>query len=62
MRRLKRFTELSGSERRMLFRALFVVMAARASLWIMPVGKARKWWPEPQPALRLGPLNKWCGG
>jgi Transglutaminase-like superfamily len=42
MRRLRRFTQLSGSERRMLFRALFVVVAARASLWILPAGKARK--------------------
>jgi hypothetical protein len=42
MRRLKRFTQLTVAERRVLIRALLVVVAARLSLWIMPVGRARK--------------------
>jgi hypothetical protein len=42
MRRLRRFTQLTGFERRMVLRALFVVVVARASLWIMPVGRARR--------------------
>ena len=41
MRRLKRFAQLTGAERRFLVRALLVVGAARASLWVLPVEKAR---------------------
>ena len=42
MRRLKRFTQLSAAERRILIRALIAVGAARAALWILPVETARK--------------------
>ena len=42
MRRLKRFTQLTVAERRVLIRALPVVVAARLSLLIMPVGRTRK--------------------
>ena len=42
MRRLKRLTQLSAAERRILIRALIAVGAARAALWILPVETARK--------------------
>jgi hypothetical protein len=42
MRRLKRFTQLTGAERRMLVRVLFVVGVSRVSLWILPMEAARK--------------------
>jgi hypothetical protein len=41
MRRLKRFAQLTEAERHILIRALLVVGAARASLWALPVEKAR---------------------
>jgi Transglutaminase-like superfamily len=41
MRRLKSFTQLTGAERRILVRALFVVGFSRASLWILPIKAAR---------------------
>ena len=42
MRRLKRFTQLTGVERRILARALFVVGVSRVSLWILPIKAARR--------------------
>ncbi len=42
MRRLKRFAQLTPSERRLLMRVLFVVGVARTSLWVMPVETARR--------------------
>ena len=42
MRRLKRFTQLTGAERRILVRALFVVGVSRISLWILPIKAARR--------------------
>lgn len=42
MRRLKRFLELSGAERRMLMRVGGVVAATRAALWMVPAHMARR--------------------
>src|SRR5262245_43720850 len=42
MRRIRRFVQLSGGERRMLLRVLLVVGVARASLWLLPMAKARR--------------------
>jgi Transglutaminase-like superfamily len=39
---LTRFVRLSGAERRILIRVLWVVGVARASLWVLPVEKARR--------------------
>jgi hypothetical protein len=41
MRGLKRFAQLSASERRILMRVLLVVGVARTSLWVLPVEAAR---------------------
>src|SRR5437867_10234521 len=42
MRRLKRFAEISWTERWLLLRALFIIVVARASLWLLPVAAARR--------------------
>ena len=42
MRRLKRFAQISWTERLLLLRALFIIAAARASLWLLPVAAARR--------------------
>jgi len=42
MRRLKRFAQLSPSERRILMRVLLVVGVARTSLWVLPVEAVRR--------------------
>jgi hypothetical protein len=42
MRRLKRFLELSGAEKRILLRVGVVVAATRAALWIVPAHTARR--------------------
>jgi Transglutaminase-like superfamily len=45
MRRLKvltRFAQLGWPERRILIRVLWVVGVARASLWVLPIEKARR--------------------
>ena len=40
MRLLKRLTQLTAAERRILIRALLVVGVARAALWILPIGES----------------------
>jgi hypothetical protein len=42
MRRLKRFREISNSERLLLLRALLMVAVARACLWLLPADAARR--------------------
>lgn len=42
MRQLKRFIQLTGSERRLLIRVWFVVGVARAALWVLPTDAARR--------------------
>jgi hypothetical protein len=42
MRRLKRFVQLTGAERRILIRVLFVVGVARAALCVLSTDAARK--------------------
>jgi len=42
MRRLRRFTQLTVAERRILIRVLLVVGVARTSLWVLPVQAARR--------------------
>jgi hypothetical protein len=42
MRRLKRFVQLTGAERRILLRVLFVVGVARAALSVVSTDTARK--------------------
>jgi hypothetical protein len=42
MRRLRRFTQLSVAERRVIIRALLAVGVARAALWLLPVKAARR--------------------
>jgi hypothetical protein len=42
MRRLKRFAQLSGTERRILIRVWFVVGVARAALSVLPADSVRK--------------------
>jgi hypothetical protein len=42
MRKLKRFARLAMAERLILIRALLVVGVARATLWLLPIGAARK--------------------
>jgi hypothetical protein len=42
MRRMRRLAALTGSERSLLLRALFIVGVARGALWILPVGAARR--------------------
>src|SRR5690349_8142491 len=42
MRRLKRFAEISWTERWLLLRAWFIVTIARASLWLLPMTAARR--------------------
>jgi hypothetical protein len=41
-KRLRRFGELSCSERLLLLRALFVVAVARVALWVCPLATARR--------------------
>jgi len=42
MRRLKRLTQLTLAERRVLIRVLLVVGMARAALWLLPVKAVRR--------------------
>jgi hypothetical protein len=42
MRQLRRFTQLTMAERRVLIRVLFVVAVARTALWVLPVEAARR--------------------
>lgn len=42
MRRLKRFFQLTGAERRILIQAGFVVGVTRAALWFLPAGTVRR--------------------
>jgi Transglutaminase-like superfamily len=42
MRRLKRFAQLSGAEKRILIRVWFVVGMVRAALCVLPAGAARR--------------------
>jgi Transglutaminase-like superfamily len=42
MRRLKRFVQLGGSERRILIRVLWVVGVARAALCVLTAGATRR--------------------
>lgn len=42
MRQLKRFVQLTGTERRILIRVLFVVGVARAALCVLPANTVRK--------------------
>jgi Transglutaminase-like superfamily len=41
MRQLRRFTQLTMAERRVLIRVLLVVGVARTALWVLPVEAAR---------------------
>ena len=42
MRRVKQLAALTKSERLLLLRVLFIVGAARVSLWLLPIAVARK--------------------
>ena len=42
MRRLKRFIQLTGTEKRILIRVWFVVGVARAALCVLPIEAARR--------------------
>ncbi len=46
MRRLKRFIQLGGTERRILFRALLAVAWCRAALCFAPAETVRRWAPR----------------
>jgi hypothetical protein len=43
MRLLKRYQNLSASERRLFFLALFLVLVIRAALWTLPFRVTRTW-------------------
>jgi hypothetical protein len=42
IRRLKRLRQLSRHERRLLIRAFYLLLAARAGLWILPLARVRR--------------------
>ena len=53
MRRLKRFAQLTDTERRILVRVLFVVGMARTALFVLSTDTARRWQPTPPLAPRI---------
>ena len=61
MRRLKRFAQLTATERRILIRVLFVVGVARTALCVLSTDRARKVAAIAAAGACRIASSKWCG-